>query len=34
MVDIRARTSLIDISFARELDIQEEGAHEITGITE
>jgi hypothetical protein len=33
LVDMGSRTSLIDISFARELDIQEHGEHEITGIT-
>ena len=33
MVDTGARTSLIDIAFARELDIKEEGEHRITGIT-
>ena len=33
MVDTGARTSLIDITFARELEIREEGQHRITGIT-
>lgn len=33
MVDIGSRISLIDISFARELEISEEGDHKITGIT-
>ena len=33
MVDTGARTSLFDISFAREPGIREEGEHEITGVT-
>ena len=33
MVDTGSRISLIDISFARELEINEEGDHKITGIT-